>query len=135
MLTTETWLIPEEDDIKKRSTCLTMDNEFKIKYVDRNTSHRGGAPALISCSYLDLKLMDMKKMKTLEFALWKIKSGKVEFEFLGIYHPPSLQLHKHTNQKFVDEFHELFVDLSNKYLNMMIEGDLNIHIFTLKIKM
>ena len=30
----------------------------------------------------------MRKMKTLEFALWKIKSGKVEFEILGIYHPP-----------------------------------------------
>ena len=66
-------------------------------------------------------------MKTFEFALWKIRNGKVEFEFLGIYHPLSLQLHKHTNQWIIDEFLEQFVDLSNRYLNMMI-GDFNCHV-------
>ena len=86
-----------------------MDNKFKINCVDKDTGHRGGELALISHSYLDVKLMDIRKMKTFEFALWKIKSGKVEFEFLGIYYPPPSQLHKHTNQQFI----ELFVDLNN----------------------
>ena len=70
--------------------------------MDRDTSHRGGELALISHSYLDVKLIDIKKMKSFEFALWKIKSGNVEFEFLGIYHPPPLQLHNHAHKQFID---------------------------------
>ena len=63
MIITETWLKPEADDIWKNSTWLTVDNKFKINCVDRDTGHRGGGLALISRSYLDVKLMDMRKMK------------------------------------------------------------------------
>ena len=69
-----------------------MDNKFKINCVDRDTGHRGGGLALISSSYLDVTLMDMRKMKTFEFTLWKIKCGEVKLEFLGIYHLLPLQL-------------------------------------------
>ena len=64
----------------------------------------------------------MRQMKTFEFALWKIKSEKVEL------------LHSHTNQQFIDEFLELFVDLSNRYLNMMIAGDFYIQYFHIENK-
>ena len=93
MFIAQTWLRQEVDDIWNRSVSLTMDNKFKINCLDRDTGHRVGELKLISCNYLDVKLMDLRKMKTLEFALWKIKRGKVLFEFLGIYHPQPLQLH------------------------------------------
>ena len=43
-----------------------------------------------------------------------------------------MQLHKHTNQDFIDKFLELSADLSNRYLNMMIAGDFNIQYFHLE---
>ena len=81
MLITETWLRPEADDIWERSTCLTKDNKLKNNCVEIDTGHRGGGLALISHSYLDVKLMDMRKMKILEIALLKIKAERLNFEF------------------------------------------------------
>ena len=118
------------DSIWKRSTHSTIDKKIQINFVDSHTDHRGGGLALISCCYLDVKLIDMRKIKTFEFALWEIKSGKVGFEFLGIYHSPPSQLH----QQFIDEFLELFVDLSNRCLNAMIAGDFNTQYFNIKNK-
>ena len=55
--------------------------------------------------------------------------------FLAYIIHPYLQLHKHTNQQFIDKFPELFVDLSNRYSNMMTAGDFNIQHFHVEIKM
>ena len=48
---------------------------------------------------------------------------------MGVYHLPSLKIHQQTEQMFIDEFLELYMEISVKYTNLMIGGDFNIHYF------
>ena len=48
---------------------------------------------------------------------------------LGIYHPPPSNRNVHTTENFIDEFLEMFMDLSKKYMSLLIKGYFNIHYY------
>ena len=66
---------------------------------------------------------------TFEYGLWELTSGKSNIMLLGIYHPPPSKRNEHTNENFIDEFLELFMDLSMKYMNLLIIRNFNIHCY------
>ena len=55
-------------------------------------------------------------------------NGNNNFEILRYLPPPSDKNH-HMNLQFIDEFLDLYMQLSKKHLNMIITGDFNIHYF------
>ena len=61
--------------------------------------------------------------------LWELTPGKSSIMLLGIYHPPPSNRNIHTNENVIDEFLELFLDLSKKYMDLLIMGDFNIHYY------
>ena len=48
---------------------------------------------------------------------------------LGIYHPPPSNRNVHTNEDFIDEFLELFMDLSKMFTDLLIMGDFDIYYY------
>ena len=66
-------------------------------------------------------------MKTFEFAVWNLKIQNDKLQLMGVYHPPPLKIHQHTDQMFIDEFLELYMEISVKYTNLMISGDFSVH--------
>ena len=68
-------------------------------------------------------------MKTFEFMVWNLKIQNKELQVMGVYHAPPSKIHQHTDQMFIDEFLELYMEISVKYTILMISGDFNIHYF------
>ena len=68
-------------------------------------------------------------MKILEFAVWNLKiQNKVQL--MDAYHPPPSKMYQQTDQMFIDEFLELYMEISVKYTNQMTRGNFNvIHYF------
>ena len=129
MVLTKTWLKQNKDDqLWKKKTCLANQN-FNSVGVERPTGHRGGGLALITNENIKINLIECKMIKTFEFAVWKPKIQNKELQLMGVYHSPPLKIHLHTDQMFIGEFLELYMEISVKFSNLMISGDFNIHYF------
>ena len=67
VLITETWL-RQEDDIWKKSTCLTLE-KWEMHCVDRKTGHKGAGLALLHNENINVQLDYSREMQMFEFAL------------------------------------------------------------------
>ena len=63
---------------------------------------------------------------TTEYALWKTILQNKPLYIMGIYHPPPGN--DTTNTMFIDEITDLLEGMIGKYNNIVILGDLNMHI-------
>ena len=106
-----------------------MDNNYDLHCVDKLSEHRGGGLALITMKECKAKLVQGGVTRTFEYGLWELPSSKSYIMLLGIYHPPPSNRNIHTNENFPDKFLELFMDLSKKYMDLLIMGDFNIHYY------
>ena len=106
-----------------------MDNNYDLHCVDRPSEHWDGGLALITKKECKAKLVQGGITRTFEYGLWELTSGKSNIMLLGIYHPSPSNRNVHTNEDFIDNFLELFMDLSKKYMDFLIMGDFNIHYY------
>ena len=90
---------------------------------------KGGTITLIYKDNSRSKLIEKGNLRAFEYGLWNIVNGNNNFEILGLYHPPPSDKNLHMNLQFIDEFLDLYFQLSEKYLNMVITGDFNIHYY------
>ena len=123
LFVTETWLK------WNKATCNQMDNNYDLHCVGRPCEHRGGGLALNTKKECKAKLFLGGIIRTFEYGLWELTSGKSNIMLLGIYHLPPSNRNVHTNENFIDEFLELFMDLSKKYIDLLIMGNFDIHYY------
>ena len=71
-------------------------------------------------------LVELGQTYTTEYALWKTILQNKPLYCMGIYHPPPSN--DTTNAMFIDEITELLAGRIVKYNNMVILGDLNMHV-------
>lgn len=122
---TETWLA-DEDQIWLDSQGLK-----ELKYgIDLNnrTNRRGGGIALIHKDRYCIKKTSKLNRSTFEAALWNLKLGSTMLSILGMYHPPFGSHKENTSTKFLDEFTDLITDLLLDNKNLILLGDLNVHL-------
>ena len=65
-------------------------------------------------------------MCTTEYALWKTILQNKPLYIMGIYHPPPSN--DTTNSMFIDDITDFLVDKIGKYNNIVMLGDLNMHV-------
>ena len=118
LFVTETWL-----------KWIQMDNNHDLHCADRPSVHRGGVLALITKKECKAKFIQGGITRTFEYGLWELTSGRSNIILLGIYHPPPSNRNIHTNENFIDEFLELFMDLSKNYTDLLIMGGFNTHYY------
>ena len=95
----------------------------------QNKLPKGSGIALIYKDNIRSKLIEKGNLRTLEYGLWNIMNGNNNFEIFWLYHLPPSDNNHHMNLHFIDEFLDLYMQLSEKHLNMIISGDFNIHYF------
>ena len=75
---------------------------------------------------IEATLVELGHMPTTEYALWKTILQNKPLYIMGIYHLPSVN--DTTNEMFIDDITYLLVDMIGKYNNIVILGNLNMHI-------
>ena len=63
-----------------------------------------------------------------EFGKWQVNLGEKPIMMIGIYHPPYSGCNLITNNMFIDDITEWLVESLVNNKNIIIMGDLNIHI-------
>ena len=124
--TTETWLT-ENDKIWIDTSALSENNNYNIDSIPRQ-KRKGGGIALVYKPTIRVERIKTGIYKTMEHCLWKVKYTNAHFYVLGIYHPPPSNQLKHTNSNFHEEFLDLYADIYARYSNIIIMGDLNLHL-------
>ena len=70
--------------------------------------------------------MSLGITENLEHGIWKIRVSNINIYIIGMYHP--LQSQNVNHQDFLNEFITLVSTLRTSYKNMIILGDLNLHL-------
>ena len=70
--------------------------------------------------------MSSRITENLEHEVWKIQVSNINIYIIGMYHP--LQSENVNHQDFLNEFITLVGTLRTSYKNMIILGDLNLHL-------
>ena len=73
-----------------------------------------------------MTLEENSNANTFEYVVRNIMIGNTSFQIMGCTISPS-ELHKHTNQQFLDELIEVYATLSVRHLNLIIMGDFSVH--------
>ena len=66
--------------------------------------------------------------QSFEYALWTLSTTSSRTDILAIYHPPYSEKNPITNNMFMNEYVEFLADVLADHRNILILGDLNIHI-------
>ena len=120
---TETWLRDEASDV---ITNLVPDGYAMINVPRKDKA--GGGVALLYKS--NLKLKQCRKIKpytSFESLECVLTLKTVTYRILVIYRPPSNSVNKLTYKVFSQEIEECITDMSTKYSDVLICGDLNVH--------
>ena len=70
----------------------------------------------------------MCKQNTFEYAIWEFLKHKSTINIFAVYRPPYSQKHQQTIPQFIDEFIETISDEISEIDNVVLLGDLNIHV-------
>ena len=66
--------------------------------------------------------------KCMELGLWKVTYHNINHTVLGIYRAPYSPSNKTTDNQFVDEFLNVLAELLPHHNNLVILGDINLHL-------
>ena len=125
-LLTETWLKDTlEDQAWINQSDLTQSN-FILQQHNQQGSRKGGGKALPYHKNIMATLVESGHTCITEYALWKTILQNKPLHIMGIYHPPPSN--DTTNTMFIDEIIEILEGRIGKYNNMVILGDLNMHV-------
>ena len=126
LVTTETWLRDTDDDQQWLLGSELNRNGFQTVPVNRKNK-KGGGLALTTKDNIKVSHEDSAEYKSFEHAIWNI-SHKImsTFTVVAIYHPPST-CQDSTDATFIDQFTDLLTTLQAKYNNIIILGDINMH--------
>ena len=114
-----------EDQTWVNQSDLTQSN-FKLQQHNQQGYRKGGGIALLYHKNIKATLVESGHAQTIKYALWKTILQNKPLHIMGIYHPPPSN--DTTVTTFIDEITELLADTIAKYNNMVILGDLNIHV-------
>ena len=118
---TETWLTQDRDD---PIICQLTPEGYKFHNVPRQSQTRGGGVGLLYKSNIGMKFMS-QEYKTFENISCTLTSGDCSFMLLIIYRPPSHP--GNSNSDFIDELDSVLTDLSSSSKELIVMGDLNLH--------
>ena len=125
VIITETWL-KDADDIWLQG-CGLNKNGYKITCHNRK-NRQGGGVALIYKDYLIIKRLNLDQLDTFEKAIWQVRYPGVDLTVCAIYHPPYSETYQVTNNQFLDEFSEFLTEVLAEHRNLVITGDVNLHV-------
>ena len=122
---TETWL-NTLDEAWVSGSEFNCD-AYSVSTVNRKKG-RGGGLALVYRRGATVKLKSCANKNTFEYAIWEFKNRKSTINIFAVYRPPYSQKHQRTIPQFIDEFLETVSDEIAEIDNVVILGDLNIHV-------
>ena len=126
LVTTETWLRDTEDDQQWLLGTELNWNGFQTLPVNRKIK-KGGGIALTIKDNIKVKHEDSTEYNSFEHAIWNISNKNMPtFTVVAIYQPPS-NCQGSTDATFIDQFTDLLTTLQTKYNNIIILGDINMH--------
>ena len=101
----------------------------QIQTINR-VKKRGGGVTLITKDEAKITSLDTNNYTSFEQKIWNIQlKSKPTNTVTGIYHPlPSNSQANDNNSTFLDQFTDLLTLLSSKSKNLIIPGDINMHI-------
>ena len=126
LVTTETWLRDTDDDQQWLLGSELNRNGFQTVPVNRKNK-KGGGLALTIKDNIKVSHENSAEYKSFEHAIWNISHKTMPtFTVVAIYHPPST-CQDSTDATFIDQFTDLLTTLQAKYNNIIILGDINMH--------
>ena len=128
LIVTETWLKDNmEDDQWTKSSELST-NGYQIQTINR-INKRGGGVALITKDDAKITSLDTDNYTSFQHKTWNIQfKSKPTYTVTGIYCPPPNCQVNDNNSTFLDQFTNLLTLLSSEAKNLIILGDINMHI-------
>ena len=77
-----------------------------------------------------LKVMEFEEgmTNTFQYVIWKVSLDSKTLDIIIIYQPPTSKCNKSTNLMFVSEFLDWLHDQMIQYRNIIIVGDINLHL-------
>ena len=128
LIVTETWLKDNNEDEQWTKSSELNTYGHHIQTINR-INKRGGGVALMTKDEAKLTSLDTNGYTTFEHKTLKIRlKSKPTYTAAGIYHQPSNCQANDNNTTFLDQFTNLLTPLSSKSKNIIILGDINIHI-------
>ena len=89
---------------------------------------KGGGIAIITSSSFKVNQLNTANFNIFEHTVWQVQSGPTHMTILAIYHPPVSTQHKNSNFNFIDQLTHLLTTIGSKNTNVVLLGDLNLHI-------
>ena len=123
----ETWLSDENEDGAWVSCTHLNKAPFKINTSNRKNCIRAGL-ALIHKAGLLSNLLEEGSTRSFQFALWSTKVPGSNVTLVALYHPPYSSKSPITNSMFIDDITNWLPDTLIKYNNVVLIGDVNIHL-------
>ena len=123
---TETWLKDTPEDNAWLHQSELMKNNYTVKTHNMPSQKKGGGIALVHKKSLNTKQLEQGNTPTMEYVVWKTITSNTPIHLIGLYHTPPTD--GTTTTMFLDDITELLTTPIHKYDNIMLLGDLNMHI-------
>ena len=123
MIVTESWLKNREEDLIWLKSQEFSKDRWLSENIPRKGPKKGGGITLILNKSVRKNLIKIVKSDKYEGAIWKLSISSKELIVFGIYHPP-----EPISTIFIDQMADVVVDLVSRYRNIIVLGDLNIHV-------
>ena len=127
LLITETWLQNTVEDGTWLQASEFCEDGHEISNIYRQ-DRRGGGIALLYSSKYKIKTVAHTKYSSFESRVRHIQIGSTHYRLLGVYHLPVGTQQGITNSIFIDDLTELLTEVVSNHNNIVILGDINIHL-------
>ena len=125
---TETWLQVNEEDNQWTKSSELNTYGYLIQTINR-INRRGGGIALITKDETKITTLDTNNYRSFENKMWNIQFKlKPTCTITRVCHPPSNHQANDKKSTFLDQFTDLLTLLSSRSKNIIILGDVNMHI-------
>ena len=125
LVISETWL--GEEDTHWLATSSLDTGDYRIQAINRQGKQGGGVTLLHKDRYQVTGDYNAPQLDLLEYGIWPTRVRNKILTIVGIYHPP-LGSTRNTPARFLDQVSELVQYLFTNHKNLVLLGDLNIHV-------
>ena len=124
-IVTESWLT--EDDSLWVMRSELNNNGVCMQTVNRKGRKVGGL-AIIYKNNIKVKKVKSGSTRSFEYGMWNVQMKNITLNVLAIYRPPRSEVNNITLNMFMADITEFLIDVLTKDKNVLIMGDINIHI-------
>ena len=104
---------------------LTLTNSaYKLSVVNRQFKKKVGGIAMTYRTTLNMSKLSSGSTKCFEYGTWRLILRNITLHVMGLYGPPSAS----TYGQFVVDFFYFMEKNMQKYSNLLITGDFNVHL-------